>query len=147
MSWFNYYGLIAVVAILLPNIIVAIVDKSSFENKFDNKAILVVEQIGRYCSMAFMVFNIPFTYFDFWFENAFAVYLIVGSCLLLFYYLGWIIFRKNSCTAKMIWLSVTPTVLFLFCGIMLVSIPLIISAVLFGVGHITVSYNNRSEVK
>ena len=147
MSWLNYYGLIAVVAILLPNIIVAIVDKSSFENKFDNKAILAVEQIGRYCSMAFMVFNIPFTYFDFWFENAFAVYLIVGGCLLLFYYLGWIIFRKNNCTAKMIWLSVTPTVLFLFCGIMLVSIPLIISAVLFGVGHITVSYNNRSEVK
>ena len=147
MSWFNYYGLIAVLFILLPNIIVAIVDKGAFQNKLNNKAIIVVEQIGRYCCMAFMVFNIPYTYFNFWFDNALAVYLIVGGCLILLYYLCWIIFRKGSCTAKMLWLSVTPTVLFLFCGIMVASIPLIISSILFGVGHITVSYNNRSEDK
>ena len=147
MSWFNYYGLIAVIAILLPNIIVAIVDKSAYVNKFNNKAILVVEQIGRYCCMAFMVFNIPYTYFGFWFENALTVYLIVVGCLLVFYYLGWIVFRKGSCTAKMLWLSITPTVLFLFCGIVIASIPLIVATVLFGVGHITVSYNNRSEDK
>ena len=144
MSWFNYYGLIAVVAILLPNIIVAMVDKTAFENKFNNKAILVVEQIGRYCSMAFMVFNVPYTYFGFWFNNALTVYLIVGGGLLLLYYLGWIIFRKSSCTAKMLWLSITPTVLFLFCGIIVASIPLILSAIVFGIGHITVSYCNRS---
>ena len=147
MSWFNYYGLIAVVVILLPNFIVAIVDKSAFENKFNDRAIVVVEQIGRYCCMAFMVFNIPYTYFGFWYENALAVYLLVGGCLLLFYYMGWIIFRKSMCATKVIWLSVTSTVLFLFCGIMIVSIPLILSAILFGIGHITVSYNNRSENK
>lgn len=44
MSWFNYYGLIAVVAILLPNIIAAMVDKDAFQNKFNNKAIVIVEQ-------------------------------------------------------------------------------------------------------
>ena len=97
--------------------------------------------------MAFMVFNVPYMYFGFWYDNALAVYLIVGGCLLLFYYLGWIIYRKSTCTIKMIWLSVTPTVLFLFCGIMIASIPLIISAILFGIGHIAVSYNNRSEDK
>ena len=147
MSWFNYYGLIAVVAILLPNVIAAIVDKSAFQNKFNNKAILAVEQVGRYCCMAFMVFNIPYTYLDFWLENAVTIYLIVGGCLIVFYYLGWIFLRKKMSTTKVIWLSVTPTVLFLFCGIMIVSIPLILSAILFGIGHITVSYNNRSEDK
>lgn len=147
MSWFNYYGLIAVVAILLPNIIAAMVDKDAFQNKFNSKALVVVEQVGRYCSMAFMVFNIPYTYFNFWFDNALAVYLIVGGCLILFYYLGWIVFRKNMCTIKMIWLSVTPTVLFLFCAILVASIPLVLSSILFGIGHITISYNNRSEDK
>ena len=142
MNWFNYYGLIAVVAILLPNIIVAISDKSGFKNNFNNRAMLVIEQIGRYSCMAFMVFNVPYTYLGFWFEYALAVYLIIGGSLLIFYYLGWIIFRKGMCTAKAIWLSVTPTILFLFCGVMVVSIPLILSSVLFGVGHITVSYNN-----
>ena len=95
--------------------------------------------------MAFMVFNIPYTYFNFWFDNALTVYLIAGGCILLIYYLGWIVFRKSNGTAKVLWLSITPTVLFMFCGIMLISIPLIISSIIFGVGHITVSYFNRSE--
>ena len=147
MGWFNYYGLIAIIAILLPNILVAILDKSAFQNKSNNKVILIVEQVGRYCCMAFLVFNIPYTYIGFWFENALAVYTIVGAILLIFYYLGWVFYRKSNCAAKMLWLSVTPTLLFLFCGIMIVSIPLILSAIIFGIGHITVSYNNRSEVR
>lgn len=48
MNWFNYYGMIAVAIIMIPNIISAAVDKSAFENRFNNKAILVLEQIGRY---------------------------------------------------------------------------------------------------
>ena len=142
MRWFNYYGLIIVAAIMLPNIIVAIVDKSSFKNSFNNRAILVVEQIGRYCSMAFLIFNIPYTFCGFWFDDALTVYIVVAACLLLFYYMGWIFYRKKMCLAKMIWLSVTPTVLFLFCAVMIGSIPLTVSAIIFGVGHITVSCKN-----
>lgn len=41
-------------------------------------------------------------------------------------------FRKRSGTVKMLWLSITPTLLFFFSGIMLLSIPLIIFAVIFG---------------
>lgn len=142
MGWFNWYGLIAVAVILIPNIIVSVVDKASFENKFEGKAIIVSEQIGRYGCMAFMVFNIPYTYFGFWFENAFTVYLVVGGGLLLIYILGWIIFCKGKSLCKMLWLSVTPSALFLFCGILVGSIPLIIFAVIFAVGHITISVKN-----
>ena len=143
MSWFNYYGLIAVAIILAPNIIVAVVDKSAYENKFDNKAVLVLEQVGRYGCMAFFVFNIPYTYFDFWFNHALTVYLSVIGALLILYILGWIVFRKGKSTLKMLWLSIVPTVLFLFCGIMILSVPLTVFAVIFGIGHITVSYKNR----
>lgn len=143
MSWFNYYGLIAVAIILIPNIIIAATDKGAFENKFNNKIIIVSEQIGRYGCMAFMVFNIPYTYFDFWFDSALTVYLIVNGALLILYILGWIIFRKGRSAVKMLWLSITPTVLFLFSGIMLLSIPLMIFAIIFGIGHITISFSNR----
>ncbi|MCH5157069.1 MAG: hypothetical protein J1G02_04230 [Clostridiales bacterium] len=147
MSWFNYYGLIAVVIILIPNIISAVIDKGAFENKYNNKAMLVLEQVGRYGCMAFMVFNVPYTYFNFWFNHALLVYLIVNGILLVLYLLGWIIFRKGRSAAKMLWLSVTPTVLFIFSGIMLLSVPLITFAVIFGIGHITISYNNRINGK
>ena len=144
MDWFNYYGLIIIAVIMIPNILSAILDKSSFENNACSKAFLVIEQIGRYCCMASMVFNIPFTYFGFWFDSALAVYLAANGALLLIYISGWIIFCKSRCTAKMLWLSITPTVLFMFSGVVVSSIPLLVSAVLFGVGHITVSYQNRT---
>ncbi len=144
MSWFNYYGLIAVAIIMIPNIICAVVDKSTFENKYSNKAIITLEQIGRYGCMSFMVFNIPYTYFNFWFTHALIVYLTINGVLLVLYILGWIVFRKGRNTVKMLWLSIIPTTLFLFSGVMLLSVPLIISAVIFGIGHITVSYLNRN---
>ena len=144
MSWFNYYGLIAVAIIMLPNIISAVVDKSTFENKYNSKAMLILEQIGRYGCMMFMIFNIPYTYFDFWFTHALIVYLTINGVLLVLYILGWLVFRKGRNTVKMLWLSIIPTTLFLFSGVMLLSVPLIILAVIFGIGHITVSYMNRN---
>ena len=143
MDWFNYYGLIAVAVILIPNVISAIVDKGSFENKCVNKALLVMEQVGRYGCMAFMIFNVPYTYFNFWFDHALLVYLVVNGTLLAVYLLGWMIFRKRSGVVKMLWLSITPTVVFLFSGIMLLSIPLTVFAVIFGIGHVSISYINR----
>ena len=143
MSWFNYYGLIAVAIILIPNIIAAAVDKGAFENKYDNKPIFILEQIGRYGCMAFTVFNIPYTYFNFWFSRALLVYLIVNGALLALYILGWKVFRKGRNAVKMLSLSILPTALFLFSGVMLLSIPLIIFSIIFRIGHITISYNNR----
>lgn len=142
MGWFNYYGLIAIIIIMVPNILCAIFNKAAFENNFNNKPFQIIEQIGRYGCMLFMVFNIPYTYFGFWFDNAFTVYLSVGGAFLAVYCLGWIIFWKSKSKLKALWLSITPTALFVFCGIVLSSVPLLVCSVIFGVGHITVSYKN-----
>ena len=143
MDWFNYYGLAIVAVILIPNIISAVTDKELFKTRHICRPIIILEQIGRYGCMTFTVFNIPYTYFNFWFDNALLVYLIVNGILLLLYILGWIVFGKGKSTIKMLWLSIVPAVLFLFGGIMLLSVPLIVFAVIFGTGHITVSYKNR----
>ena len=143
MGWFNYYGLAIVAVILIPNIISAVTDKELFKTEHICRPIIILEQIGRYGCMAFTVFNIPYTYFNFWFDNALLVYLIVNGILLLLYILGWIVFGKGKSTIKMLWLSIVPAVLFLFSGIMLLSVPLIVFAIIFGIGHITVSYKNR----
>ncbi|MCH5164022.1 MAG: hypothetical protein J1F36_03310 [Clostridiales bacterium] len=144
MSWFNYYGLIAVAIILVPNILSAIVDKSAFENKYKG-SLLILEQIGRYGCMVFMVFNIPLTYFNFWFNNALLVYLTVNGILLVLYLLGWVVFGKGRSAIKMLTLSIIPTALFLFSAVMLLSIPLVIFSVIFGIGHITISYKNIEQ--
>ena len=142
MSWFNYYGLAAVVIILIPNIVCAAIDKSAFENKYNCRAMLVIENIGRYGCMVSMTFNIPYTYFDFLFDNALIVYLSVNGALLALYIIGWIVYGRKSGMAKALWLSIAPAAIFLFGGVMLLSVPLIMFSVLFGIGHITVSVNN-----
>ncbi len=102
----------------------------------------MLEQIGRYGCMAFMIFNIPYTFFDFWFDYTLVVYLTVNGALLALYLLGWILYRKGRGRTKMLWLSITPTVIFMFSGIMVLSIPLVLCSIIFGIGHITVSYKN-----
>ena len=141
MGWFNIFGLAAVAVILIPNIICALVYKGAFENRGISRVLLVLEGIGRYACMAFCVFNVPCTYWGFWFPEAFSVYLIAGGALLVFYLLGWLLFFLRG-GGMHVWLSVTPALFFLFCGVMLLSVPLIAAAILFGITHITISVRN-----
>ena len=145
MDWFNYYGLFIIAAIMIPNILCVIFDKNAFINNFHNIVLETIEQIGRYGCFVLMIFNIPFTFLGFWFENALVVYLITNGILLFLYLLGWWVFRKKQNATKQLWLSIIPTVLFLFSGIMVVSVPLIIVSILFGIGHITISYKNSLQ--
>lgn len=65
MQWFNFYGLIFVAVILVPNLIFALKCKNGFLNSWHNKAVESAEQIGRFGCFGFMIFNIPYTYWGF----------------------------------------------------------------------------------
>ena len=54
--------------IMIPNIVYAVKHKDNASANGINKAIIIAEQIGRYGCFVFMIFNIPYTYFNFWFE-------------------------------------------------------------------------------
>ena len=144
MEWFNVYGLITVAVLMIPNIICAVSAKSSFENAYHNKAVEITEQIGRFSCFGLMIFNVPFTYFGFWFDGALRVYLITNGILVLLYLSGWVIFRKKQCVLKALWLSVIPTMIFLFSGVIVSSVPLVVAALAFGIGHITISVKNST---
>ena len=141
MGWFNYYGLIVMAIVMIPNIVYAVKVKN-FANAYKNKTVEILEQIGRYACFVLMIFNIPYTYFGFWFDNAITVYLSVNGCLCFAYLLFWIICRNRNGKLKALSLSVIPSVIFLFSGITLAYIPLIVFAVLFGINHILISYKN-----
>ena len=142
MEWLNIFGLIFVAVIMIPNIVFAMKCKDGFKNKWNNKNIETIEQIGRFGCLGFMIINIPGTWFGWWSDEAFAVYLIVDSVLVILYCTIWIIcFKKNS-MFRALALSIIPSILFLISGIMSRSILLIISAVLFAFSHIMISYKN-----
>ena len=142
MEWFNIFGFIIICIIMIPNVIFAIKCKEEFENKWNNNFVEIMEQIGRLCCFGFMIINIPKTWFGWWSNKAFAIYLIVNIVLVISYCLIWgICFRKNS-VFRALSLSIIPSIIFLFSGIMSKSILLIVSSIIFAPSHIMISYNN-----
>jgi len=145
MEWFNIFGTIFISIIMIPNIIFAIKCKNGFVNKWNNKTIEIIEQIGRYGCFGFMVFNIPGTWFGWWSAEAFAIYLIVNSLLIMIYCVIWMICFKKNNLFRALSLSMIPAFIFLFSGIMCRSVLLLISAIIFAPAHILISYKNATK--
>lgn len=133
---------IFMIAILVPNVVFATKNKNGVENKYKNKPAEIFEQIGRYACFALMIFNVPYTYIGFYFPEALTVYLVVDCTLVGAYCVAWLIFWKKNGLAKAIILSAIPSAVFVFSGIMIASIPLIVFSVVFAVTHILISVKN-----
>lgn len=144
MGWFNFYGLAVMAVIMIPNILFALKHREGFENFYRNKAVETLEQAGRYGCFVLMIFNIPYTYFNFWFRGALIVYLSVNGALCLAYCIFWIICGNQNGYLKALSLSVIPSVIFLFSGILLANIPLVVFAALFAINHIFLSCKNAA---
>ena len=142
MEWFNIFGLVFITAIMIPNIIFALKHKEAFENRYHNKTIEIIEQIGRFGCFGFMIFNIPTTWFGWWSDEAFAIYLMVDAVLIVLYCTIWVIYWRKNNVFKAMALSIIPSAIFLFSSIMCRSILLIISSLLFAPAHIFISYKN-----
>ena len=141
MEWFNFFGLIFMAFIMAPNIIYAIKCPDGFTSNCC-KAVETAEQIGRYGCFGSMIFNIPGTWFGWWSDEAFAVYLIVNALLVALYCVIWVVCWKKNSVFRALSLSILPSVVFLFSGIMSRSVLLIVGALLFAPAHIYISCRN-----
>lgn len=142
MEYVNIFGIAFMAIIMIPNIIFAVRNKEGFNNKWKSRFAEITEQIGRLGCFAFMIINIPRTWFGWWSEEGFALYLIGDSLLVIAYCVIWCIcFNKNS-LFRALSLSIIPSVLFMFSGIMSRSVLLVISSLLFAPSHIMISYKN-----
>ncbi|MBQ7943119.1 MAG: hypothetical protein IJ326_03540 [Lachnospiraceae bacterium] len=142
MEWFNIFGTLFIIIIMIPNIVYALKCKDGFENNWNNKIVETIEQIGRLGCFGFMIINIPGTWFGWWSDEAFALYLIINILLISCYCGIWIIYFRKDTVFKALALSVIPSVVFLFSGVMSRSVLLVISSILFAPAHIMISYKN-----
>ena len=142
MEWFNVFGLVIMIIIMIPNVIFMARNKDGFENNCKNRAVKIIEQIGRIGCFIFMIFNIPNTGFGFRSGGAFVAYLIIDSVLVLAYCVSWIIFRGKRGRARSLALSVLPSAVFLFSAALSNSYPLLAFSILFAPTHILISYKN-----
>ena len=141
MSWFNYIGLIIIVVIMIPNVIRSAKTKNP-KNVGILKLITAGENLGRFGSIFFMIFNIPHTWFSFFVPNGLTIYIVVNAILVGAYLFFYVVFWNADRLSKALFLSIIPSIIFLFSGIMILSIPLIICAILFAFTHIYISVHN-----
>ena len=143
-NWLNIFGAMIVALLLAPNIVYAIKTKSAAPSDA-HKALVVLEQIGRYGCIAFMWLPLGVWEFGFSRKGFLLIYLFGCAALLAAYYIVWVLYAKRKTFGKALALSVLPTVLFLLCGVLLRHVLLIVCAVLFGAGHIGVCCGNRKS--
>lgn len=141
-KYLNYWGFIFTIVILIPNIVFAITCKDGFENRYQNKLVGFLEQIGRFECFISMFLIIPFMNKGYWFKQGEMVYLVLGVILVILYCLGWIAFWKENSIRKSLYLSIIPSLLFIESGIISGNILLLIFAVIFAPCHILISYKN-----
>ena len=144
MGWLNVFGLAMVAAIMVPNVVFAIRQKEGFENRWKNKRVEMAEQIGRFGCFGFMIVNIPGTCFGWWSDEAWILYLIVDILLVTLYCLVWVACFRKSSMFRALTLSILPSILFLFSGVMSRSVLLVIAALVFAPSHILLSYKNAA---
>lgn len=55
MEWLNVFGLFFMAVIMLPNLVFALRCKDGFENRWHNKTVELLEQVGRFGCFGFVV--------------------------------------------------------------------------------------------
>lgn len=147
MSWFDGFGLLFVVALLVPNLLFAATHPDGFENRYHNPTVERLEQVGRFGCFGLMILRIPVLCRGYWFDGGATVELAASVVLIVLYLLGWWVFWKEDSVRKSLALAILPSLLFLERGILMANLPLIVLAILFAPCHITISYRNAKALE
>lgn len=139
-GWINLFGAAIVILILVPNIVYAIKRRSNSKPEANvPKALVIIEQIGRYSCIVLMWLPLLVWKFGFASSMGFIMYLAVNLTLLIAYYIFWILYFKQKTLAFGLALAIIPTVLFLSSGLLLRHWCLAAAAVVFGFSHIYIT--------
>lgn len=141
MDWLNLPGLMAMVALLTPNILYAARHPNT-KKLCTNRLLLALEQIGRYGCMALMCVRLPLLTYT---QGAPAwniVWLSLVTPLLFAYWAVWMVYFRRQSTGAAIALAVVPALVFFVSGLLWLSVPLMALAIVFGVAHIAITRQN-----
>ena len=137
-NFINGLGAAIVGIMLLPNLIYAVRFPGSGSGA-QSRMMNILEQIGRYGSIALMILPIGVGEFGFPGVAELLVYIFGNGALLLSYLIIWAFYFKRPSPGKAMALAVIPVGLFLLSGIALRHWLLVGCASVFGVGHIYIT--------
>lgn len=141
-GWINWINMAVVGCLILINMIAA---GKGISDSFNSKHLLIniLEQIGRYGCMAFMILPIFTRGWKFGFRS--VTEMLIWMCLtmlfLVIYSLLWVK-KANGGAGILYGLAIVPAVLFLLNGILLRHPALVVASLIFGVFHFVIIKEN-----
>jgi len=150
---FSYVGFVFMLMLIVPNLIWTKYQPEEYNFKNENKVLLVFERVGQVgvtgAALVFSDFNIQgWSVWSFW--------LIAAFVLMILYEYWWIRYFKSNRTWKDFYSSfygipvagaTLPVVAFFFLGLYGRVIWLIVSVIIFGIGHIGIHLQHRREMQ
>lgn len=141
-GWINWINIAVVVYLILINLIAT---RKGLADSFSSKRLIVdiLEQIGRYGCMTFMILPIFVRNWKFGFGSVIdmLLWLCLTILLLGIYSALWLMKAKGS-VGILYGLAILPPVLFLVNGILLRHPALVIAALVFGAFHFIIVKEN-----
>ena len=134
-GWINWINGAAVAVLVLINLFAA---RRGLVGSFNSRSqtVNLLEQIGRYGCMAFMILPISVSGWEFGFQSVTDMVLWLALTILLLAVYSFLWTRKAGGAAGVLYgLAIVPVLLFLINGVLLRHPALIVAALLFGVCH------------
>lgn len=144
-GWINAAGGMIVILMLIPNVVYALRCPGGGSGS-GSRSMNMLEQIGRYASMALMIFPIGVWKFGFPSVAAMLVYVFGNAGLLVCYWVYWALYFRRADRDRALMLAVAPVCIFLLSGLTLRHWLLVLAAAVFGVGHVYVTRRNHTDV-
>lgn len=112
----NLTGVVIVAVMMIPNIVFALRGRRT-EDRPICRAVLIVEQIGRYGAMALMVLPLGVWKFGFKSPEALIAWVAICVALLAAYLVCWIFYFRRPSLGRALWLAVLPSLIFILRGV------------------------------
>lgn len=143
-NWLNIFNGIIVVLMLIPSIFYEIKNRKNKPVKM-NLALVIIEELGRYACIAFMILPVFIKEFGFNPLELMFLYLACNIILLLMYFIFWSIFFKKENKSNALALAIIPTAIILVTGLSLKHWALVIAALVFGFVHIILTIKRYED--
>lgn len=140
LNFINVFGLLFSAVLVIPNIIYARSHNYSLDC-VDNKAMLYIERIGKYCSLFLMIINIGILEQGFQSELMQKFWFIATSVLCVMYILFWISFLQNETYCKINILTIISGIIFILSGLLQLKTLLLTFGIVYLIGQLYV--NNK----
>lgn len=142
MKYLNLFGLAVVILLLVPNVIFMMKVKDGFVNKWNNRAVGILEQVGRFGCFISMAIRTGFWGFSS--VGALFAYVIVDLILLATYLVGWAVLWKKPGLCRALLLSIVPSAMFIFSAAITHEYVFLVLSFIFAPCHILISAKNAS---